>query len=199
MNPQYSRYYTYVKPIVNNAYVKTYSTLVFSLIAITIFSLFAIRPTVKTILGLQKNINEQKETLNKLTEKSQNLETGRKNYQNIDPNLKAKVDALLPSKTNIPDFVDEITLLSLRTQASISGIQFQPVEIDNNAPASTTDPKLQEISFTLNALGQYNQLLNLLNALNYSSRLISINTVSFNKTELGTLVMSVNGKAYYLK
>lgn len=199
MNPQYSRYYTYVKPIVTNPYVKTYSTLIFSLIAITFFSLFAIRPTTKTILGLQKSINEQNQVLNQLTEKSQNLETGRKNLEGINPDLRNRIDSLLPSKTELPRFIDQLSLLALQNQASISGLQFQPVEIEGSSNSDTSLPTLTELSFTFNAQGQYAQLLNLLNSISNIDRLVSIDTVGFSKTDPGGLLMSVNGKAHFIR
>lgn len=199
MNPQYSRYYTYVKPIVTNPYVKTYSTLIFSLIAITFFSLFAIRPTIKTILGLQKSIEEQGQILNQLTQKSQNLEAGRRNLDSIDPRIQSRIDSLLPSKTQVPKFIDQLTLLALQNQASISGLQFQPIEIDNLNTTSAPLPSLAEVSFTFNAQGQYSQLLNLLDSINNIDRLISIDTVGMSKLEQGEILMSVNGKAHFIK
>ncbi len=199
MNPQYSRYYTYVKPLVTNPYVRTYSTLIFSLIAITFFSLFAIRPTVKTIFGLQKSIEEQKQVLNQLIQKSQDLETGRRNFQSIDSNPKDSVDTLLPNKTNLPRFIDQLSLLALQNQASISGLQFQPLEINDSTPSNTANPSLQEISFTFNAQGKYNQIVGLLDSLSLANRLLSIDLVNLTKNDQGIISMSINGKAYYLR
>ncbi|MBI2011393.1 type 4a pilus biogenesis protein PilO [Candidatus Daviesbacteria bacterium] len=198
MDGRFGRYYTYIKPVLRNSYVRTYSSLVFSLIAIVFFGVFAIRPTLKTIFSLQKDIAQQEQVLKQLTQKSTNLELGRQNYLNLDLASLEALDRLLPNNAALADLIDDLQTTAFENNASISGLQFQPIEIENS---STTVAKtnVQEVVFTINMQGSYQALLNVLDSLINFPRLISLSTVSLNKIEGGPLVLSINGKALYLK
>lgn len=199
MNPKSSRFYTYIKPFVKNRYVKTYSSLVFSLIAMTIFAIFAIRPTILTILDLNKNIEEQKSTLKKLEEKESQLEILKENLQKIDSQTTTALNTVLPDNPALPHFMDVMSSLSDRYQASVSGLQFQPTVLNASSVNPQTIGTTSEIEFTINLNGSYSSLVNLLQTLNQTDRLIKIVTVNFNKPEDINLIISVNGNTVYLK
>ncbi len=201
MNPRYSRYYTYIKPILNNKQVKTYSSLVFSLILITIFSVFAIKPTLSTIVSLQKSIGEQQKILDALNTKALNLSEGRKNYENIPHQITDKLDQLIPSKPNLPLIIGQFNLLAQKNQASVSGIQFQALELPVNLSASQTNkhPTNQDILLNLNIQGAYQKLINILSDLNEFDRLLAINAANMNRSDDGTVVLSISARALYIK
>lgn len=197
-DPRYSRYYMYIKPALTNPYVRTYSTLVFSVIAITIFSLFAIRPTIKTIFTLQADIEAQTKTLETVKQKSLTLSDAKKNLINLDPKALGQLDELLPSKVSIVELMDELAILALASNVEVTGVQFQPIEIVNSSEI-VAQPQVKTIQFVYNTQGSYQDLVNLLNLLSTYSRLISIDSVSFNKNAASQIVMSVNGKAFFLQ
>ena len=199
MGPKYSRYYIYIKPVIQNKIVKTYGSLVFSLITITIFALFAIKPTLSTIVGLEKSINEQEDVLAKLDTKALNLDQGRKNYLAIDSEIRTRLFSLLPDSTDLPKMITSIDLATTSNESSSSGLQFQPIELKANPKNLTKDSTLEKIEFTLNLQGSYNQLTTAFSALTKSDRLIEINSVNFNKQADGPLIMSINANAYFFK
>lgn len=200
MNARYSRYFIYIKPVFRNPYVKTYSSLVFSLITITIFSLFAIRPTIKTILSLREDISSQKLILEQLKQKTSNLENANRNYEAIDLKTRENLKSLLPDQVIVGKLIDNLSTIATQNEASISGLQFQPLEIENiDKNGELIKSKVVEISFTLNTFSGYPNLINLLDALSNINRLISIDSVNLNKLDSGSLIMSINGRSYYLK
>ncbi|MBI3485968.1 type 4a pilus biogenesis protein PilO [Candidatus Daviesbacteria bacterium] len=196
MNPQRFRYFVYIKPVLKNPYIKTYSSVVFSLIAITFFSLFAIRPTFKTIIALQKDIKAQKLVLNQLLDKSHNLETAKKNYDQIDPSVKNEIDNLLPDKLSLGTLINDLNALSLKYNASVSGLQFQPISIDPNRQPATKDSDLKEIVFNLNLKGNYSDLVNVLEQIRSLPHLITIDIINITKLDAG-LTVSITAKSYY--
>lgn len=196
MNPKYSRYYTFIKPILRNKVVRTYYSLTFSLIAIMIFSIFAIRPTISTILVLRKTISDQRLLTDQLVQKEKNLSLGDDNLNKIDQNTKIKLENLLPRKTDLTALTDSLTALARQNQASISGLQVQPVVLTGETQNKT--PQLKTIEFTVNLIGSYQNLLQLLQNLKQSSRLISVNGVNLTKAG-DNLIMSINAKAYFLE
>ncbi len=199
MNSRYARYYTFVKPFLQNKIVRTYSSASLTLVAIMIFGLFAIKPTLSTIVSLQKSISQQQLVLQQLDTKIQNLSDGKKNYENMDTSVRARVETLVPDSTSIADIINNLNLFADSNQASISGLQFQPVDLDGKPQKITKQAQIKEVGFTINLQGSYTQLSSFLKSLVRANRLISINSVSFNKTADGPLIMSVNAKGYYIK
>jgi Tfp pilus assembly protein PilO len=199
MKPQFSRYYTYIRPILKNKTVKTYSSLVFSLFMVVIFSLFAIKPTITTIVALQKSIDEQEKLLEQIQKKGQDLEVGKKNYDQIDSDTKLMLLGLIPNSTSIPSLIDSLSSLAASFDASMSGVQIQPVDLQGSPSRLSKQAGLKEIEFTLSVQGSYIQLTDFLDALYRIDRLINIQTVAFSKQVDGGLTMTVNARANFIK
>lgn len=195
--PKYSRYYTYIKPVILNPAVKSSAPYIFSIIAITIFIVFVIRPTISTILELQKNIEESKQTLQSLNKKAQDLSLAKQNLESIDPETLLKIDNSLPRQTNITSLISSLQNAA-ETQASVSALQIQPLTIfDSKAPHTYSN--VGEIDFSFNVQGSYSELTTVLNNLQKSPRLLSIRTASITKQSDGPAVLSISGKAFFLK
>lgn len=199
MKPQYSRYYTYIKPILKNKIVKTYGSFVFSIITITILGVFALKPTLATIVSLQKSTSEQQQILNQVNEKVKMLSEGTKNYENLPGQTRTKLFNLIPDAPTLPKLIDITSSLASRYEASVSGIQFQSVELGTVTKELKKGAQLKEIELTLNLQGSYSQMTNFLKTLVLSDRLIVIKNVSFNKSADTPLFMTVNAKTYYVK
>lgn len=189
----------FIKPIFKNRIIKSYGYFVFSLTTITVFSLFAIRPTFATIISLHKTLNEQRGVLDQLNTKTNNLSLGKKAYDNLDPTVQDKLFSLAPNSTSIPGLIDNLYELASRNEASVSGLQFQPTELLGAPKKLSKDAKLEEIEFSLNIRGTYPQFINFISSLVTSNRLINLKSISFNKSVEGFLTMSINATAYVLK
>lgn len=199
MKPQYSRYYTYIKPILKNKYIKTYSGAIFSIITITIFSLFAIKPTVSTIVSLQKSIEEQNQLLEKIDQKTSSLTETKKNFDQLPTETKNNLESLIPSYTSLPELIKSISSIIDTHQATSSGLQIEQIYLEGPGDKPIKKPITKEIAFLVNIQGTYPQLVSILEKLSKGDRLIKIGTANFNKTEDGSITLSVSGKAYYFK
>ena len=199
MNPRYSRYYTFIRPITKNKYIKTYSSLSFSLIAIMIFGIFAIKPTVETILVLQTNIQQQQQVDNSLLQKEQDLTKASENLKKIDPAIRQDIDNLLPSKTDITTLAGNIGAIVQSHDATVSGLQFQSTDLNGQPSKISATPVVKEISFTLNISGEYSKLIETLDSLIRAPRLISIDNVNINSSADNTLVMSISARSFFLQ
>lgn len=195
---RYSRYFTYIKPLTRLPIVKTYGPAIFSLLTISVFIVFAIRPTIETILILQKKIADSDKIVAQINEKTDNLSKGRENYQLLSQNIKNKIYVAIPDNIEIKSLSQVLEGSAKAHEASISALQIQPLILENKANESKNT--LGEIAFTFNIEGSYSTLTSVLQDLKISSRLISIDKLNFNKaTEGKNIIMSVNGKAYFLK
>lgn len=194
----YSRYFTYIKPITKLPIIKNYGPAIFTLLTISILTVFAIKPTIETILVLQKKLVNSDEVLQKVTQKVNNLSLGKKNYDNLDQNIKEKIAAAVPDTVSLKSVISTLEQTAKLHEASISALQIQPLIIEPRDENQVG--KLAEISFTFNTEGEYKNLIALLQDLKLNSRLISIENLSLTKTGEGNaLIMSLSGKAYYLK
>lgn len=194
----YSRYFTYIRPVTKLPIVKTYGSFIFTLIVITIFIFYAIKPTIETILVLQKQLDDSNKVLKKVTLKANNLSLGKQNYENLDPDIKSKIESAIPDTVNLKTIIQSLEQTAKLHDASISALQIQPLVITTK----TTDKlgTLTEIPFTFNTEGQYINLVSLLQDFKSSARLISIDSLSLSKSSEGEgLIMSLSGKAYYFK
>lgn len=199
MNPshRYSRYFTYIQPVLKIPIVKSYGGIILNLLALAIFILFAIKPTVETILVLQKKLEDSNQVLEKISQKSENLSLAKKNYSSMDSTVKSKIQTAVPTSVSLKTLTTSLEDAASRNEASISALQIQPLTIQS---MSSTDKKLKEVSFTYNVEGSYTNLVNILKELQTTVRVISINGLTLNKTESNSnLLMSVTGKAYYLE
>lgn len=199
MNPKTSRYYTYIRPALRSKLVRAYSPLIFSLVAIAIFSFYAIRPTITTILSLQKSIDEQTSILKRLQEKVTNLAQGRQNYENIDTDVKIKINNLVPDNPALAQLIDSIHYLAEQSEASISGLQFQTVKLEAKKNVLNKDAPITPVDFTLVSQGTFPNLMRLLTAIKKSDRLVSVSSINFVQPPDANLIMSISAKAYYLK
>lgn len=194
----YSRYFSYIKPVGKLPIVKNYGTIIFTLVTTAILIFFAIKPTVETILVLQKKLVNSNEVLQKITQKSNDLSLGRKNYDDLDQNIKDKIAAAIPDTVNLKSTLQILEQTAKAHDASISALQIQPFVV--NTKINDQVGSLAEISFIFNIEGDYQKLIALLQDLKSSGRLISIDSLSLSKTtDSNGLIMSLSGKAYYLK
>lgn len=189
------RYFTYIEPVLRNPLIRTYGYIIFTIIMTTIFIIFAIKPTLETIVVLQKQLSDQKEILSKLSQKTDALTEARTNFQSIPQDQKIKLELAVPRKLDLPILINFLESSTLSTQASISALQFQPILVER-----PTGQNLAEVPFTFNVEATYPELKLILQNLYHSTRIITIDSLTFNKVESGnTVLMSISGKSYYLK
>ncbi len=194
----YSRYFTYIKPVTKLPIVKTYGTTIFTLIVIIIFIFFAIKPTVETILVLQKKLTETSDVLDKVNKKAEDLSLGKQNYDNLDNDIKTRIFSSIPDTVQLKSVTQTLEQTANLHEASVSALQIQPIVIDTKS--NNIVGTLAEVDFTFNVEGGYANLIALLQDLKISSRLISVDNLSLSKLSDGSgLIMSITGKAYYIK
>lgn len=194
----YSRYFTYIKPIYRIPIIRTYGSTIFTLLVMLVFIYFAIRPTVETILVLQKKLTDQELVLQKITKKANDLSLGKQNFDNLDPEVKLKIQSAIPDTIELKSLIQALEQTATNHNASVSALQIQPLTLD--VKKEHTLGTVSEIAFTFNIEAQYLNMISFLQNLKHSSRLISIDSLSLNKVSEGSgLIMSIMGKAYYVK
>lgn len=194
----YSRYFTYIKPVARLPIVRAYGSTIFTLFMILIFIFFAIRPTIATILVLQKKLADGTAVLQKVTQKANDLSLGKQNYDNLDTSIKNKIQTAIPDTIELKTLIQNLEQIAKNHNASVSALQIQPLDLEVKKDSGIG--KISEVNFTFNIEAAYKNMLSFLQDLKTSSRLISIDSLSLTKISEGSgLIMSMTGKAYYIK
>lgn len=153
---------------------------------------------METILVLQKKLADSTEVLEKVNLKAKNLSQAKINLEGLDQGVKLKIEKSIPDTVTLKSIIQTLEQSANQHQASVSGLQIQPLTVDTKA-----DDKLgtlTPIAFTFNASGAYKDLISILQDLKNSARLISIDSLSLASPSEGSgLIMSISGKAYYIK
>ena len=209
----YNRYYKNLQPLLKSKKTQAYFMVVLSLLTISFFGLFAIRPTIKTIAALQRQITDRSYLNTKLEEKINALINAQEEYTRVQSSLPL-IYSLLPEKAEFPSLLRRLELLVDEKNATISGIQFDPIILYGDTrparPLPPTETKSGEtatstiqtspIFFTLTLSGDYENLVELLDQLTQLERLVTINSVSLTnsqKTGNARLVLGIQSRAYY--
>ena len=200
-NPKYNyRYFTYIQPVLRSPVVKTYGSIIFTIFALIIFTFFAIKPTIETVLVLQKKLDNSKEIYAKVTEKTENLTKARQNYNDLESSTKSKIQIAVPSNPEIKTIIQTLEAIALINQASISAIQIQPIVLETKGRSTIENKELGEVLYTINLEGSYRNLTNFIKQLHQTNRLMTIESLTINKSQTGqSILLSINGKSYYLK
>lgn len=218
---RYRRYFTSLEPMVKTPVARAYFSLIASLFALSFFGAFAIRPTVKTIVGLRKEIYDARNTNNKLQEKINSLSEAQTQYSFVQNEIPI-VLAALPKNTEFSTLLKQIENIALASGATVSGIQFHSVHMfgkatqdgqttriatssggTTNASSSPDQPgnsgEIMPIPFSLVLRGSYSNITAFLTSLSQLSRLISVDSYAISSAQGGNVELSLNiqSKAFY--
>jgi Tfp pilus assembly protein PilO len=196
---KHSRYYTYIEPVLKTPLVKTYGSLILSIVALIVFIVFAIKPTLETISNLQKELDIKTKTLADLNKKSEDLTLAQKNLNSLPSDTKLKLQTTLPTTVQVAGLVKSLEASTRESQATISALQFQPLVIEPEIEGGK-DPILQEIPFVYTMENSYEVVNAILTNLRANPRLLVIDNFAINtRSDSTNLLLSVTGRAFYIK
>lgn len=172
-----------------------FTTLALTLIALSVFGIFAIGPTLSTIASLQKQLTDSQFVDQKLQEKITNLSSLQQQYQNLTNDLPIIFNAV-PQTPTVTLLLAQLQSLASRNTVSLTRIQVSQVALsETETPAAPDQPSF---TFSLEAEGEKAALLEFLVSLTNFERIITIDTYSFSsESQTGNERLSLNGKAYF--
>ncbi len=184
---EYRKYYRSLEPILSKPKTKRYSTVIFFFLTVALFGWFAIKPTIQTILYLQREIVDKKEVNTKMDEKINALIEAQAILETIQPQLEV-VSYTIPINPQAVDIARQLKNLAQTTQASLSAIQIASVPILVATPSSALPSSVVKhtaIPITLSTDGSYNVLASFMSGLLAMQRIVVIDSVSFSPSKSG--------------
>lgn len=196
---RYFRYFTFIPPIGHIPFVKNYGPTTVTILVMIIFILFAIKPTVESIVVLQKKVEDANKVLKQIDQKTNDLNAAKQNFDSLNESTIFKIQKAIPDTITLNTIAQSLEQSAHQNGASISALQLQSITIEPKKENQVR--KLAEVEFTFNIEGTYPKLISVLEDLKKTNRLITINSLSFRNTEEQNpnLVMSIRGKTYFLK
>jgi len=189
-----SRYFAML-PSFQNERTKKLTSIILTLTAVIIFGIFAINPTISTIIKLKKELVDKKSVEKSLQEKIKNLSLLQEQYAEIQLDLPYILDAI-PDKPQVALLMAQIQSIARDTNISISDLQNMAVELFNQNSGGTQH---FSYSFSVSGTGTLQDIIAFLSELVNMQRIVSVDTLSIDQTADtgGTLRFSLQGSSYY--
>jgi len=142
------------------------------------WGIFFLSPQNKTLNSLKEEIRQKQFELQSQEEYLVNLTATAENLKNYQIQL-AKIDSALPDTPELPALFD-----FLQKSASQSGLVLKGLEATSGTQA---EEGLRETRLNLLLIGSYTSFKNFLSVLEYSSRLIETESLTFSSSEAGLI------------
>lgn len=174
-----------------------FTSVILTLVALSVFGLFAINPTLSTIARLQKEITDSQVINQKLEEKIAALASLQQAYNRLENDI-AIVLKSVPRSPFVPLLIGEIQSVARDSNIHVNQIQNSEVELFNEQESAK---KYYFYTFSITADGAYESIVRFTDNLTNMQRVVSLNTVSIgNQGEnAGALQFNLQGIAYYKK
>lgn len=170
------------------------SSIVFSLLALSFFGLFAIEPTLSTIAKLKKDLSDSKYVNEKLLEKISNLSSLQKDYNLLQNDIPI-ILAAIPQNPQLPTLIGQIQALAQKQHVTIGNLQTYEIEA---ASAKNPNKDFYSFSFVITGEGSYTDIVNFLSALTSMRRVITIDELLIGKASNANLLQfNMKGVAYF--
>lgn len=195
---RYRRYFVNINQFYRQKKIRIYTGIVFSIFAVSFFIFFAIKPTLMTIAGLVKEIDDKKITTQKLEAKINALASAQSEYQNVESDLYL-VDQALPKDSQVSLFIKELEALGRKSGVAIDGVQINQVPLQEKS-SSTSDQ--QSLNFSVAASGSYQNLVDYLQSVSSLRRIVAIESFAIRTSkdeETNKLSLTLNAKAFFME
>lgn len=160
-----------VFPVLKREKTQAFLAIALTLIGCIIFGLFAINPTIATILQLQKQLSDDAGAYSQLVSKVNNLSALQGKYNDLQPDLPL-VLAAVPDTNHIPELLGQIQALALKENCSVITLQSNPLVL---SPYISKQDSTVSISLTIQGSNQ--NILNFIHSFTKFERILTIDEI----------------------
>lgn len=188
--------------------LRAFLEIILSISTVVIFIVFALKPTILTVLGLTKEIQEKRATVAALSQKVTNLQSANKLFGQ-NQNSISVVDSAISSIPNPDVFSKQVAGLASKNSVSVLGLSIGEVMfVGTQTPKKATQDFRElpaganEMSFSISVRGNYANLLSFIKDFENLRLISQMDTlgVSSSKTDAGQIVVAIiSGKVPFIK
>ena len=141
--------------------IRVFIELLMTLLALFVFIVFAIRPTLKTIGGLTQEISSKKETLQTMDQKIESIQLAQQNFSDNSAQLPLLLQAV-PETPEVPSFVSQIEQLAQQSSVTIFSFTISQVAIKGGELKESGE---KSIGYSVTFQGSFQSLLTMQTAI----------------------------------
>lgn len=176
---RFRNYYQHVNQTLSTKQSKAYIMAILSLFTMSFFGFFAVRPTVKTIIALQRQIDDNRKLDKSLSEKITTLVKAQSEYEVLKGGVYA-LEGLIPNGVELAGIIQELETIEKDSGASISALALSNINVsEKNTQESKQKTDINKVSFVLAVNGSYNDIYSFINKLLISGRFFTIENIDF--------------------
>jgi Tfp pilus assembly protein PilO len=187
--------------------LRIYLELTLSIFTIIIFAIFAIKPTILTVIELNNEIKSKTALVQELNTKIKNLQTAGQILQTNASDL-LYLEQALPDTAKPDNLVKQFEVLALESNVKIVGISSSDVIINGKSndkkksgDQSSIALNADELAFSISISGDYQSLINYLTKLESLRRPLKIDSIAINSTNTDNgkvISLLINSRTPYL-
>ncbi len=205
-----SKYREYLKllPAMQQENTRIIITLIFTFFAISFFGIFAINPTLSTIITLRRQLSDSELVYASLKTKIANLSSLQQQYTQLSPDLPIIFNAI-PQETKAPSLLSQVIGLAQEKQVTVTSFETSEVQLfGNNIPVVnetalspvTAKEEKDSYAFSLKAVGTYEDLMGFTKSLTQINRIIKVYSLSISRdARQNSLTLDIGGRTYFQK
>jgi len=196
LSPGKYREYLKILPHVKKENTKAITMLIFTFIGLSLLGIFAISPTLSTIIELRKQLEDSSFVHEKLSTKIENLSNLQQQYETIKEDMSFVFDAI-PKTTAASPLIGQVEAIAQRTNVKLNTVRIGEVRLSNNKDNLT---KSAAFTLSIETEGTYEDLLRFASLISSFDRMITIDSISLNKDQRkNVLILSIKAKGYFKK
>lgn len=195
---QYHRYYQRLGSLYQDQAVKDVTFLALSLLTVAFCGFFAIKPGLKTISGLVKEIRDKRGASQKLEQKINSLSLAQKEYLRVQPDL-VYIEAALPKRSEFSQFIKQLEYLAYKNNVQLISFKLEKADLLPAEPKS----ELVTLAVDFGAAGNYEDLKKFLTDLEKLERLVILKNFDFTEEKSGlkeenSIMLTIQAQIYSL-
>ena len=172
---------------------RSFVTLALTFGALSFFGIFAINPTLSTITDLQKQLSDDQQVDQQLKTKISNLSSLEAQYNQLGDNLTNIYNAV-PQNPQAPLLTAQIAALANKNNLTLTSYHVEEVQL----AATHNQSKTQSFTFTLQAQGNYSDMLKFSSQIATLSRIITLESMEIGRdNQSNNLILTIRGRQYF--
>jgi Tfp pilus assembly protein PilO len=179
----------------NKQKVTAYIYIILSLLSLSFFGIFAIGPTISTIVDLNQQYSEGEMALQQLEQKNADLKSLTAQYLKIKPDLNLVTNAI-PEKPNIAQLTRQVEVLANQNNLVVTKLNTGLMEL---YPAKNTTSPVFSYSFSVSVEGQEGDINKFIGEVVNIDRIVSIDRLSTGTQQGNNFTASFTGRAFFYK
>lgn len=179
---RYKRYYQSLEPAFQKPATRAYTAIIFSFLVVSLFSWYAIRPTMQTIFTLRREIVDKTDLNKKMEDKISALIEAQAAYQEIEPNLPV-IDQALPGTTDPVRAAKDLSALASDSRVTMTTIALSSLPLTSDTgpggAQATGSDKLANFPISLSVTGAYPDIKSFIQGIVNVRRIMQITSMIF--------------------